>query len=157
MPVLSGKSYWAAIANPNTTFEPVWSIDLAVSGDMLAKAQNLGLNIKNKGDERGDFVSFKRKVKGKNGDNTPPALKDAQKRDMGKTLVGNGSDVNVLFKTYEWEYAGKSGIGADLQAVQVINLVPYGMDEDFDVVPSGYSATEDSFDDDIPFGTSVAS
>jgi len=31
------------------------------------------------------------------------------------------------------------------------------MDEDFDVVPSGYSAAEDSFDDDIPFGTSVAS
>ena len=76
---------------------------------------------------------------------------------MGKTLVGNGSDVNVLFKTYEWEYAGKSGIGADLQAVQVVNLIPYGDSEDFDVVPSGFNAAEDAFSDDIPFGTSVAS
>ena len=52
MPVLSGKSFWAAIATPNTTFEPVWSIDVALTGQELAKAQNLGLNIKNKGDER---------------------------------------------------------------------------------------------------------
>lgn len=158
MPVLSGKSFWAAIATPNTTFEPVWSIDVALTGQELSKAQNLGLNIKNKGDERGDFVSLKRKVNRRDGsENTAPALKDSQKRDMGKTLVGNGSDVNVLFKTYEWEYAGKSGIGADLQAVQVVSLIPYGDSEDFDVVPSGFNAAEDAFSDDIPFGTSVAS
>lgn len=158
MPVLSGKSHWATITTPNTTFEPVWSIDLALSGAELAKAQNLGLAIKNKGDDRGDFVSIKRKVNRRDGSqNTAPALKDAQKRDMGNTLIGNGSDVNVLFKTFEWEYAGKSGVGTDLQAVQVVNLIPYGADEDFDVVPSGYSASEDAFSDDIPFGTSVAS
>lgn len=158
MPVLSGKSHWAAISSPNTTYEPVYSIDLALTGAELDKAKNLGLIIKNKGDDRGDFVSIKRKQYRRDGsENTKPALKDAQKRDMGNVLIGNGSDVNVLFKTYEWEYAGKSGIGTDLQAVQVVNLIPYGADEDFDVVPSGYTASEDAFSDDIPFGTSVAS
>ena len=49
MPVLSGKAHWASIANPNTTFEPVYSIDLAIEGDELNKARQLGLTIKNKG------------------------------------------------------------------------------------------------------------
>jgi hypothetical protein len=152
MPVLSGKSHWATIAAPNTTFEPVWSIDLALTGEELAKAQNMGMTIKNKGDERGDFVTIKRKVNRRDGgQNNPPALVDSNKNDMGQTLIGNGSDVNVLFKTYEWEYAGKSGVGADLQKVQVVKLIPYGDAEDFDVVSDGHSAV-DALDDDIPFG-----
>lgn len=158
MPVLSGKSYWATIATPNETFEPRWQIDIALTGDQLDKAKSLNLPIKNKGDERGDFVTIKRNVNRRDGTrNNQPALKDAQKRDMGNVLVGNGSDVNVLFKTFEWNYANKSGVGADLQAVQVVNLIPYGDSEDFDVVPDGFASSEDSaFDDDIPFGTSVA-
>jgi len=76
---------------------------------------------------------------------------------MGNTLVGNGSDVNVLFKTFEWEYAGKSGVSADLQAVQVVNLIPYGDGEDFDVVPNGYSSASDAFvDEEIQFSPSAA-
>lgn len=152
MPVLSGKSHWATIATPNTTFEPVWSIDLALEGEELNKAQKMGLTIKNKSDDRGDFVTIKRKVNRKDGSqNQAPSLVDANKNDMGTTLIGNGSDVNVLLKTYEWEYAGKSGVGAELQKVQVINLIPYGDGEDFDVVPDGHS-TVDTLDDDIPFG-----
>ena len=141
MNVLKGKAHWASISSPNTTFEPVWTVDLALDGDQLAKAKSLGLPIKNKGDDRGDFVKIKRNVK---------------RRD--------GSDVNVAFKTYEWEYAGNKGVGTDLMAVQVVNLVPYSGSEDdaFDVVPDGFMSDDgdDAFasvDDDIPFGTSIAS
>lgn len=166
MHVLNGKAYWTSISSPNTTFEPVWSVDLALTDDQLAKAKQLGLDVKNKGDERGDFIKIKRNVNRKDGSqNKQPALKDAQKRDMLGTLVGNGSDVNVAFKTYEWEYAGKKGIGTDLMAVQVVNLIPYGGSEDdaFDVVPDGFVSDDGddafaSLDDDIPFGNvSVAS
>ena len=74
---------------------------------------------------------------------------------MGNTLVGNGSDVNVLFKTYEWEYAGKMGIGTELEKVQVTKLIEYNDNsEDFDVVPDGYSAAN-ALDDDIPFGNTA--
>ena len=52
-------------------------------------------------------------------------------------LVGNGSKVKVLYKPFDWKFAGKSGTSLDLQAVQVIDLVPYG--EDFDV-SDGYVA-----------------
>jgi len=153
MPVLNGKAYWASISNPNTTFEPVWTIDLSVDADNKKKAIDSGLAVKNKGDDRGDFVTIKRKVHSKNGNqNNPPSLKDSQKRDIKGTLIGNGSDVNVLYKTYEWSYAGKKGIGADLQAVQVLNLVEYSEGEDFDVVPDGYKSG-DTLDDsnEIPF------
>lgn len=156
MPVLSGKAYWASVANPNTTFEPVWSVDLSIEGGELEKARKMNLNIKNKSDERGDFVTIKRKVNRKDGSqNKRPDLVDSNKNDMGNTLVGNGSDVNVLFKTYEWEYAGKMGIGAELQKLQVTNLVTYtDNSEDLDVVPDGYSAV-DALDDDIPFGNTA--
>ena len=158
MPVLNGKSHWASISSPNRTFEPVFTIDLSLEGAELEKAKKLGLKVKNKNDDRGSFVTIKRKLNRKDGgENNPPALKDGNKRDISGTLIGNGSEVNVLFKTYEWEYAGNTGIGTDLQAVQVVNLVPYGGDDDdFDVVPGGYNAEDASFDDDIPFGTSVA-
>lgn len=156
MPTLPGKAYWASIANPNTTFEPVWSIDLAVEGGELDKARQMNLNIKNKSDERGDFVTIKRKVNRKDGSqNQRPSLVDSNKNDMGNTLVGNGSDVNVLFKTYEWEYAGKMGIGTELEKVQVTKLIEYNDNsEDFDVVPDGYSAAS-ALDDDIPFGNTA--
>ena len=113
----------------------------------------MGLSIKNKGDDRGDFVTIKRKVNRKDGtQNQAPALVDANKNPMNGTLIGNGSDINVLFKTYEWEYAGKTGMGAELQKVQVTNLIEYSDgSDDFDVVPDGYSAV-DTLNDDIPFG-----
>jgi len=153
MPVLSGKAHWASVANPNTTFEPVWSVDLAIEGDELNKARQMGLSIKNKGDDRGNFVTIKRKVNRKDGtQNQSPALLDGNKNPMNGTLIGNGSDINVLFKTYEWEYAGKTGMGAELQKVQVTNLIEYSDgSDDFDVVPDGYSAV-DTLNDDIPFG-----
>ena len=156
MPTLSGKAYWASVTNPNTTFEPVWSVDLAVKDGELDKARQMNLSIKNKSDERGDFVTIKRKVNRKDGsENQRPALMDSNKNDMGNTLVGNGSDVNVLFKTYEWEYAGKMGIGTELQKVQVTKLIEYNDNsEDLDVVPDGYSAVN-ALDDDIPFGNTA--
>jgi len=133
----------------------VWSIDVAnldkKSLDLLKKD---GLSIKNKGDDRGDFVSIKRKVRRKDGSlNRAPDLVDGQKRTMTQTLIGNGSLVNVHYTTYEWEFKGNKGVSADLRAVQVTDLVPYNTeaDEAFDVVDGGFSSEEG--DEDIPFAS----
>jgi len=150
MSVLKGNAYWASITSPNTTFDSdgVWTIDV---GNLDAKnkkiASNDGLIIKNKGDDRGDFVTIKRKVRRKDGNmNTAPDVVDAQKRKIIGTLVGNGSGVNVLYSTYEWEFGGKTGTSADLRAVQVTNMIPYNADADadeaFDVVPDGFVSKE---------------
>jgi hypothetical protein len=151
MAVLSGKAHWASISSPNSTFEPVWQVDLAVEGVELEKAKEMGLTIMNKDDDRGEFVRIKRKVYRKDGSkNKSPILKDSKNHILSEVNVGNGSDVRVLFKSFDWEYAGKKGIGADLQAMQVINLIEYEAGEDFDVIDDGYIASNAFDDDDIP-------
>jgi hypothetical protein len=153
--VISGTAYWASIVAPNTTFDSdgVWSIDVCnLDKENLAIVKEDGLDVKNKGDERGDFVTIKRKVRNqKTGElNRAPTLVDAQKRTMMGTAVGNGSTVNVRYRAYPWEFGGRKGISGHLLGVQVMDLVPYASEadgEDFEVVADGFSA-EDS-DEDI--------
>ena len=124
MPTVEGKAYWASVTRPNTTFDPVYQIDLAVDDKTAEEFKGKGVSVKQ--DERGSVVKFKRKVARADGTKNPIDV-----------LVGNGSKVKVLYKPFEWKFAGKSGTSLDLQAVQVIDLVPYG--EDFDV-SDGYVA-----------------
>ena len=65
--------------------------------------------IKNKDDERGDFISLKRQVKNQRTGqaNSAPDVMDAQKRPLVNTLVGNGSIVNVLYRPYDWTYQNR--------------------------------------------------
>ena len=157
MPVITGTAYWAAITNPNTTFDSdgIWSIDVAnLDKKNLEMVKKDGLAIKNKGDDRGDFVTVKRRVRRKDGSlNRAPDLVDGQKRTMTNTLIGNGTKVNVHYTTYEWEFKGRAGVSADLRAVQVVELIPYNTeaDEAFDVVDGGFVSGEG--DEDIPFAS----
>ena len=64
---LTGKCYWASVVEPNSTFEPAWQVDLCLDADSKALVEGAGLNVRNKEDERGEFVTLKRKVQGKNG------------------------------------------------------------------------------------------
>ena len=159
MSVIKGSAYWASIVSPNTTFDSdgVWSVDVGnLDKKNLGIAKDDGIEIKNKGDDRGDFVTIKRRVRRKDGGmNKAPEVKDAQKRTMINTLIGNGSEVNVLYSTYEWEFKGRSGVSADLRAIQVTNLVPYNTDADadeaFEVVPDGFVSNE--ADEEVSFAS----
>ena len=64
---ISGKCHYASIIEPNTKFDPVWSIQVEVNDDNRAVIEQAGLPINNKGDDRGDFVTIKRKVLRKDG------------------------------------------------------------------------------------------
>ena len=152
--VMSGTAYWASVIAPNTKFDAdgVWTIDVGNLDDLnKKKAQKDGLTIKNKGDEKEDFVTFKRKVRNAKGNlNRQPNVVDANKRLITETMIGNGSKVNVLYEPFEWNFGGKTGVSADLRAVQVTELVPYTTEEDdaFDVIPDGFTSDEA---EDIPF------
>ena len=153
--VISGTAYWASVVAPNTTFDSdgVWSIDICnLDKESLAIVKEDGLEVKNKKDDRGDFVTVKRKVRNqKTGElNRAPTLVDAQKRTMMGTAVGNGSTVNVRYRAYPWEFGGRKGISGHLLGVQVMELVPYASEndgEDFEVHSKGYSTSE--ADEDI--------
>ena len=152
--VISGTAYWASVITPNTKFDAdgVWTIDVGNLDDLnKKKAQKDGLTVKNKGDEKEDFVTIKRKVRNAKGNlNRQPNVVDANKRLVTDTMIGNGSKVNVLYEPFEWNFGGKTGVSADLRAVQVTELVPYSTEEDdaFNVVPDGFTSDEA---EDIPF------
>ena len=150
MTVITGKAYWAHVQNPNTSFEPEYSIDICVDDNNRAAIEADGLTIKNKGDERGDFVHIRQRVARRDGtQNDAPIVVDAQKNPTDK-LVGNGSIVNVLYSPYSWEMNGKAGVTPILKKVQVVDLVSYG--EDCDAV-EGYTEASSNHvpSDEVPF------
>ena len=123
MAILEGSVKWASITTPNTKFEPVYSIDLIVDEETANDFASRGHKVKQH--DEGPALVIKRKVNGPNGMIRPaPRLLDASKQEIN-TAVGNGSKVRVQFNEYSGE--GKFGpyVGMDLQAVQVIDLVPY--------------------------------
>ena len=149
MAQIEGTAYWASLTRPNEKFEPMWRIDLAVDDntatDLAKEGITLGETVID-GNTIKNVIKFKRKVSKANGDkNQPPSIVDGQKQPLDK-IVGNGSKVVVMYKSYDWNYKGKTGVGLDLQAVQVKNLVEYTPKEDFDIVTpteSGVDIKED--------------
>lgn len=157
MAVVSGKVFWASVQAPNTTYEPEWGLDLLVDDNNRAQIMADKLTIKNKGDERGDFVHIRQRVSRRDGSkNDAPIVVDAQKNVTDK-LIGNGSTCNVMYTPFAWDMNGKSGVTPILKKVQIVDLVSYG--EDFDVVDDGFvsatavasDAAPQQLNDEVPF------
>ena len=145
MAIVEGKAYWASITRPNEKFEPMWRVDLAVDDATASEFQKQGFTIGETtvNDETiKNIIKFKRKVSKANGDrNQQPQLVDSEKKPLDK-IVGNGSKVKVMYKSYDWNYKGKTGKGLDLQAVQVIDLVEYTPKESFEVESSSSNGVD---------------
>jgi hypothetical protein len=152
MTVVTGKAYWASVQQPNTTYEPEWSVDICVDDNNRKLFEADGLTIKNKGDERGDFVHIRQRVKRRDGtENEAPLVVDGQKNTF-KDLIGNGSIVNVMYTPFAWEMNGKSGVTPILKKVQVVDLVAYAGAEDFDVLDTASAPIKEELpNDSIPF------
>jgi hypothetical protein len=150
MAIVEGTAYWASITRPNEKFEPMWRVDLAVDDATASEFQKQGFSVGETtiNDETiKNIIKFKRKVSKANGDkNQQPQLVDAEKKPLDK-IVGNGSKVKVMYKSYDWNYKGKTGKGLDLQAVQVLDLVEYTPNEDFTV--EGTSSDGESINSDF--------
>lgn len=138
MAILEGTAYWASVTTPNTTFEPVYTVNLVVADETAQQFQERGFTIKQM--DEGQAIVIKRKVNGPNGMVRPaPKLVDKSKNPID-CAVGNGSTVKVQYKEWESNWKGKTFKGLDLQAMQVIDLVEVG-------TPDG--AEFDSYDDDL--------
>jgi hypothetical protein len=152
MSIISGEAYWAHVITPNTKFNPdgEWSIEICnLNAKNKKVAEGDGLTIKNKDDERGDFVTLKQYARNKEGTFRPMSVKDSERNIFpSNKRIGNGSKVNASYfpKPYT-QYGG--GVKGYLNAVQVVDLVEYNTDE-FDVVKGGYINTEV---EEIPFAS----
>jgi hypothetical protein len=125
MAILEGTAYWASVTTPNTTFEPMYSVNLVVDEATAADFKARGFSIKEM--DEGPAIIIKRKVAGKDGTvRRAPKLVDQHKNPLD-AKVGNGSVVKVQYN--EWETTNKFGSfkGLDFQAMQVLELVEVGI------------------------------
>ncbi len=137
MAILQGEAYWAAVTTPNTTFDPIYSVNLVVDQETADDFQARGFSIKQM--EEGPAIVIKRKVNGPNGMiRQAPKLVDKHKNPLD-ARVGNGSNVRVQYKEWESEWKGKLFKGLDFQAMQVIDLVEVGSPDgsEFDALDDG--------------------
>ena len=145
MAVLEGKAYWASVTTPNTTYEPVYTVDLVVSDDVANDFEARGFRVKDLSlkDENGGStpvgraLTIKRKVNGPNGMiRNAPKLFDKEKNPID-VVVGHGSTVKVQYN--EWQTENKFGTfkGLDFQAMQVLDLVPIKSQDGAELDPYG--------------------
>ena len=129
------KVEWASITVPNTTYEPVYTINVLLDDKTASDFEKRGFKVKET--ENGKAVVVKRKVGGPNGMTRPaPKLFDKSKNEIDVS-VGNGSTCNVQYKEWEVQRQGQTFKGLDLQAVQVLDLVSYNQaGDEFDVEES---------------------
>jgi hypothetical protein len=131
MAVAKGVAYWAGVlGEPKADkFDDAlkWSLDLEVDDE--ERARLVGLGIKSKENNPNVFVFKRYLINKKTGNNNPPPnVVDAGKNPWDQeSLIGNGSKVNVAFNTYPHPMDSKTGLGKGLQAVQVMEHVPYGV------------------------------
>lgn len=122
MAILNGKAKYAWVTNPNTKFAPTYTINLVVDDDTANDFASRGHKVKQ--EDEGMAIIIRRKVDGPNGmKRAAPRLFDVDKNEVD-VQIGNGSDVRVQYNEYEGENQYGPYIGLDLQAVQVVNLVP---------------------------------
>lgn len=150
--VVTGIASWASVQAPNTTYEPVYTIDLEVSDADAEVLRSQDITVKT--EDGKNMVKFKRKQFREGGNENPkPNVVDADNMPFDK-LIGNGSKVNVQYRTYEWSWGGKQGTGADLVGVQVIDHVAYGGSEFAPVAEPNDQPVETSnnnYKGDLPF------
>jgi len=145
MPVVSGTAYWASVTQPNTTYDPVYSVNLVVDSKTAKDFESRGFSVKEM--DEGPALVIKRKVNGPNGMvRSAPKLFDAAKREIN-CLVGNGSKVKVQYKEWESNYKGTNHKGLDFMAMQVIDLVSYANQpgDEFEVE----AESADPFEDEL--------
>jgi hypothetical protein len=73
----------------------------------------------------GDYMfRFRQKIETPFGQIPPPKVVDKDQNPFTDN-IGNGSRVTIQYKLGDWNFQGRKGVSAYLQAVQVLNHVPY--------------------------------
>tara|TARA_E500000081_G_scaffold51487_1_gene54573 strand:+ start:424 stop:846 length:423 start_codon:yes stop_codon:yes gene_type:complete len=126
--IIEGVAYWASVTSPNTTYEPVYTVNLVISDNDADRLRSEGIKVVDK--EEGPTVVIKRKVNGPNNMiRRAPKLIDRNREPLD-CKIGNGSKVKIQYKPWEVERQGTTYKGLDFQGMQVLNLVTYNMDGD---------------------------
>lgn len=110
--------FWASLYSKNKQSNK-FQVDLSdLNPAQVEKLEDMGLSPRNKGDDKGDFITAKSNYEirayDKNGD------------EITETSVGNGSKATVTFGYYDWKTpAGKKGRSLSIKKLVITDLVPY--------------------------------
>jgi len=174
---LRGKLHWAKVlGDPVDDYDKTgkeWAFDLALDSDGVRQMNALKVqgkpvkNIKDKGDERGEFINFRQRYReiGDSGKFTQPitVLDAAGKPWNQDEKIGNGTVADVKFKVVDYGKGKYAGVYP--MAIRVLDHVPYQdqtfapLSEDDKFFKSageaeaGYQGgfTNEDTEDDIPF------
>jgi len=122
--LVKGIANWAHVQKPDDRFPPAkYSITLLVEDDVAQELREAGLKVKKDGDN--NVFKVKRNVLKVTGEEAgKPNVVDADANPFNEE-IGNGSLVLVQIRPYQYNNSFGSGMSADLEGVQVIELVEY--------------------------------
>lgn len=114
--------YWPFLYEKNG-LSGKYQVDICDLSDAQVEAlEDMGVSVRNKGDERGNFLtakssSFEIKPYDKNG------------TELKGVTIGNGSKATILFDTFGWKNpAGKKGVSMSIKKLLVTDIVEYSKD-----------------------------
>ncbi len=109
--------YWAFLTEKNDLSDK-YQVDLCNLNDaQVEKLEDLGLVVRNKGDDRGNFITAK--------SSRYPITPYTTSGDEIHDKVANGSKASVLFDTYEWNFKNKTGVSMGIKKLIVTDLIAY--------------------------------
>jgi hypothetical protein len=132
---IRGIAHWAKVLGdpvPNYGGDNrEWTIDLTPNeeGKALLERLGLGKRLKNKGDEREDFIQFRQREKRQDGSlNRRISVVDLEGEPWRQDrLIGNGSTVDLKFEHKDYGEGKHPGLYP--QAIRVLELAEYRRQE----------------------------
>lgn len=126
------KVKWAKVFKPDTAFGGnKWVVDLLM-GDypqLVKEMKAAGFNIRDKKKDGvvidKDVLTLKREVITKSGPQEPPAVVGLDGKTPFTQELGNGTVCNIRGSARAWPINGKLVLACYLEAIQVVNHVPY--------------------------------
>jgi hypothetical protein len=168
---IRGKAYWTKLDKPVANYNKQkkimkdgapdgwgdeWSVEVAnLTADTkkALKAQGLLGLVKNKLDEREDFITFRLSTEKRDGTpNDPIRVVDEQEAEWDwaqRGKIGNDSDVAVKFNV--WKNPGNGKSSAFIVAMKVLTHVPYEEKESTTDYEDPNNWGNLDLDDEIPF------
>jgi hypothetical protein len=114
--------YWPFLYERNNLSNK-YQVDICNLSDAQVEAlEDRGVTVRNKGDERGNFLTAK-------SDKYEIRPYDTNGTELKGITIGNGSKATILFDTFSWKNpAGKKGVSMGIKKLIVTDVVEYSKD-----------------------------
>ena len=114
---IQATAFWFSFLEKNEMSDK-YQVDVSqLSEEQVDRLEGMGINVKNKGDDRGYFVTAK-------SSKYAPHVEDVDGFKM-TDAVGNGSKCTFIVKPYDYNFKGKTGVSLGLSKARVNDLVRY--------------------------------